>query len=179
MTVDAASFRCGTKLVTNGNTKAEVFRKCGEPSWRQDYTQEWFAGHEHDLLTVKIVATEQWTYNLGPQKLMRHLTFKNGTLVSIQTGDYGFIRKTPERHCRPEDLTLKLSTTEVLSRCSEPYFRDTRQDRRVTILDGARVITSITIDEWTYDFGPTHFMRILTFENGELVDIRMGEKGGE
>ena len=29
----------------------------------------------------------------------------------------------------------------------------------------------ITVEEWTYNFGPTRFMRKLRFENGQLVTI--------
>lgn len=35
----------------------------------------------------------------------------------------------------------------------------------------------ITIEEWTYNFGSTRFMRKLRFENGELVSIESLEYG--
>jgi hypothetical protein len=35
----------------------------------------------------------------------------------------------------------------------------------------------ITVEEWTYNFGPTRFMRKLRFENGELVTIESLEYG--
>jgi len=33
------------------------------------------------------------------------------------------------------------------------------------------------IDEWTYNLGPTRFMRILTFNNGRLEEVISGSKG--
>jgi hypothetical protein len=35
----------------------------------------------------------------------------------------------------------------------------------------------ITVEEWTYNLGPTRFMRKLRFENGELVSIETLEYG--
>jgi hypothetical protein len=35
----------------------------------------------------------------------------------------------------------------------------------------------ITVEEWTYNLGPTRFMRKLRFENGELVRIESLEYG--
>lgn len=37
----------------------------------------------------------------------------------------------------------------------------------------------ITVEEWTYNFGPDKFIRIFTFRNGKLVDIRTGGHGYE
>ena len=39
------------------------------------------------------------------------------------------------------------------------------------------IVIPITVEEWTYDFGPTQFMRVFRFENGRLRRIRMLEKG--
>lgn len=35
----------------------------------------------------------------------------------------------------------------------------------------------ITIDEWTYDFGPHQFISYVTFENGRLISIVSGARG--
>ena len=39
------------------------------------------------------------------------------------------------------------------------------------------IVIPITVEEWTYDFGPTQFMRVFRFENGRLRRIRALEKG--
>lgn len=70
---------------------------------------------------------------------------------------------------------------EVLHACGEPDSIDTWQE----VKDGGyyrfgRFRPSgkeIKVEEWTYNFGPTQFMRILRFENGELVKIRDGDYG--
>jgi len=36
------------------------------------------------------VTVEEWEYNLGPGRFIRYLTFENGRLIKITTGDYGY-----------------------------------------------------------------------------------------
>jgi hypothetical protein len=35
------------------------------------------------------VTIDQWTYDLGRQRFVRYLTFENGKLRDVETGDYG------------------------------------------------------------------------------------------
>ncbi len=39
------------------------------------------------------------------------------------------------------------------------------------------IVIPINVEEWTYDFGPTQFMRVFRFENGRLRRIIQLEKG--
>jgi hypothetical protein len=41
----------------------------------------------------------------------------------------------------------------------------------------AEVTIPITVEEWTYNLGPTRFMQRLRFENGELITIETLEYG--
>ena len=36
------------------------------------------------------MVVEDWTYNLGPHKLMRIITFENDVVVKVQTLGYGY-----------------------------------------------------------------------------------------
>jgi hypothetical protein len=92
-----SAFRCGTKLVSEGDTRSEVARKCGEPTevvaqksvfrrpviWR--YGRPYFIGDDYMEIEV-----ENWIYNLGPNKLMRRLRFEGGVLADIETMGYGY-----------------------------------------------------------------------------------------
>jgi hypothetical protein len=93
----AWSFHCGTKLVHEGDTRAEVRAKCGEPAdvevrsilrrpviWLRG--RPFFAGT--DFVEIPV---ETWLYNLGPNKLMRRLRFEDGVLVEIETLGHGYI----------------------------------------------------------------------------------------
>jgi len=70
---------------------------------------------------------------------------------------------------------------QVLQKCGEPDYRESRVEYRLTRLRGSglnqpgldqEVQQPVVIDEWTYDFGPHRFMQLLIFENGRLVRIK-------
>jgi hypothetical protein len=93
----AFAFRCGTKLVSEGDSRAEVLAKCGEPAdratQRSVYRRPmiWAHGRPYyigeDAMEVPV---ESWTYNLGPNKLMRRVRFENGFVAEIETLGYGY-----------------------------------------------------------------------------------------
>ncbi len=73
---------------------------------------------------------------------------------------------------------------EVLELCGEPSLSDTWQEERLVdpyILYNGQWVglrrIFVTIDRWTYNFGPTHHMQTLTFENAKLISIRSGRNG--
>lgn len=106
----ADTLRCGSRIVTIGETRAAVRAKCGEPTSvevryekriQRDFYRDLFPprGTERlrerekyrDPLFVEVyVEIEEWTYNLGPTSFVRYLTFENGRLVDIAMGDYGY-----------------------------------------------------------------------------------------
>lgn len=65
---------------------------------------------------------------------------------------------------------------EVLNKCGDPVFADSRIELRYTKLFGTGLefgqYVPIMIDEWVYDFGPNRFVQLFRFENGRLVDIQ-------
>jgi hypothetical protein len=92
----ADSLRCGTRLVTDGDSAAKVRALCGEPTEisRSEILRRpvvWIGGTPYyvsqDLVPVPV---ESWIYNLGPQKLMRQLRFEDGVLVRIRTLGHGY-----------------------------------------------------------------------------------------
>jgi hypothetical protein len=101
------AFRCGTKLVSEGDSKYEVVYKCGEPdyveAWEEQRVQRDFGlRREFDpknrrytwdrepFLVKEMVRIEEWTYNLGSTQFIRYLRFENGILTKMWTGDKGF-----------------------------------------------------------------------------------------
>src|SRR3954463_10796096 len=92
-----AAFRCGTKIVSEGDTRSEVSAKCGEPA--DVITQSsvfrrpviWTNGRPYFIGENYIeVPVETWIYNLGPNKLMRSIRFEGGFVVDIDTLGYGY-----------------------------------------------------------------------------------------
>lgn len=97
-------FECGSRLVAVGDSRFEVLRKCGEPSWRDAWEEErlervggipyfdgspFYASRVPTLVNVHVLV-EEWVYNRGPTRFMRVLRFENNRLIDIQVGDYGY-----------------------------------------------------------------------------------------
>ena len=93
----ADGFRCGTKLVTEGASRSEVAHKCGEPTdvrtARSVFRRPVIWGYGRPMYVgedaIEIIV-EVWTYNLGPNKLMRQIRFEDGIVVDIDTLGYGY-----------------------------------------------------------------------------------------
>lgn len=92
----ADSFRCGTRLVTDGDSADKVEALCGPPSSVQSREIlrrpiRWYRGRPYYLSYEPLpVQVEYWTYNLGPSKLMRRLKFEDGLLVEVETLGHGY-----------------------------------------------------------------------------------------
>jgi hypothetical protein len=96
-----AGMRCGSRLVSEGDSTYRVRQLCGDPVSavrRVEYRSirvpiarhpsgQGFAYGER---TVEVVIDE-WIYDFGPQKLVRHLTFEQDRLVNTTTGRYGIM----------------------------------------------------------------------------------------
>jgi len=88
----ADSFRCGSKLMTDGDSTDKVAALCGPPTAveRRNILRPvyWYRGQPFH--TSYEVSVEYWTYNLGPNKLMRRLRFEDGLLVDVETLSHGY-----------------------------------------------------------------------------------------
>lgn len=175
--VQADSFRCGSKLVSTGMKKADVWFRCGEPVWRDKFTDEWYDTRD-DFFLPHMAEQEVWVYNFGPTQLLRYLRFENGTLQSIETGDRGFTEGAiGNRGCQVDELKDGMYQFDVIRRCGEPDFTDERQEKRALSKDGLTRSYAINVEEWTYDFGPNRFTVTIMFENGRVTDVSRGERG--
>ncbi|MFZ3186358.1 MAG: DUF2845 domain-containing protein [Pseudomonas sp.] len=79
MSYDAnATFRCGQKLVNEGDRITEVLRKCGQPVSRD------LLGYTETLNGNLGLQVEEWSY--GPNNGMYYyLSFEGGRLRTIET----------------------------------------------------------------------------------------------
>jgi hypothetical protein len=96
----ADSLRCGTHLVTDGDSADKVQALCGPPTGvtRTEILRRpvyWHYGRPYYLsLDPLPVSVEFWTYNLGPGKLMRRLRLEDGLVVEIETLGRGYFDPT-------------------------------------------------------------------------------------
>ena len=100
----AHAFRCGTRLISEGDSKFRVLSTCGDPThieiWEEeriyrDYRAPRYRDSENHIyrypaVVKQLVTIERWTYNLGALKFIRYLIFENGSLVEITTGEHGY-----------------------------------------------------------------------------------------
>lgn len=94
--------------------------------------------------------------------------------------------------CGTDIISVGHRKFDVLRKCGEPANVDVRQEIRTRNLGSVvlgpnkriqfypapfLVDELVTIEEWEYNSGPGKFIRYLTFENGLLVDIALGDYG--
>lgn len=83
----AFGMRCNDRLVSIGDSKAEVLGKCGNPSFSSFVALETVKQADRNGSVAVEVPVEQWTYSQGPNTLLKLLTFKGGRLVGIEDGE--------------------------------------------------------------------------------------------
>ena len=86
------SFFCdqSNRLVRIGDSEADVLLKCGYPTWSDQRQEELIQMVTDDIARRILNTTDWWTYNLGPNRFIQTLTFRNGRLVTIKEGDFGY-----------------------------------------------------------------------------------------
>lgn len=174
----ASSIRCDSKVVSEGMLAAEVLAVCGEPDLRDVWGHPGAYGYPGP--------TEQWTYNLGSSQLLRVLLIRRGRVEQIGSAGYGF--PTPSHvHCDPTDIQQGVSKYWLLTHCGEPltqvadyvFYSEPRHPRagrrNPRPLDGA--VSPVYREEWTYNFGSGKLQRLVTLENGRVVDVQVGRRG--
>lgn len=75
----ADTVNCNGGIISIGDRDIDVMSKCGSP----------------DLNTRRKASryVEEWTYNFGPQELMRIIVIRNGVVAEIKNGNYGYVKK--------------------------------------------------------------------------------------
>ncbi len=66
---------------------------------------------------------------------------------------------------------------DVLAKCGQPDFKDSHQEEVVQQFDDTKRKVFITVEEWTYNLGPSQFIRIVVLKNGRIAEIKTGSYG--
>ena len=89
----AHAFRCGSRIVTRGDHADKILRYCGEPAAKRSWLGERSHVMESGVVlrgALEEVVVEEWTYNLGPRRLMRVVRLENGYVEEIKYLGYGY-----------------------------------------------------------------------------------------
>lgn len=90
----ADTLRCGSKLISEGDTIEKVRQYCGEPvatkrTWITRQPRFEYGGQEIPFEGTEDVPVDLWTYDFGANKLMRRIRFVAGKVESIETLQHG------------------------------------------------------------------------------------------
>ncbi len=176
----AATLDCAGGIISVGDTRIDLLAKCGDPDHKESHNEEFVERLDDGTKRKLFITVDVWTYNFGPTQFMRIVTLKNGTVANIRTGNYGYGKssKPGQSECSEQVVTIADTKSDVIAKCGEPPWKDTRQEELKERLDnGLERNLFVTVEEWTYNLGPNRFMRILTFRNGKLTDVRTGGYG--
>lgn len=176
----ADSISCDGGIVSSGDAAVELMLKCGKPEWKDLHQEEITDRINPNLKQRTYVTVEEWTYNFGPQQFLRIVTLRNGVVAGIRTGQYGKAKGSdvPGPACGDRVLSVGDSKTDILIKCGEPFYKSSHQEEFKEHFDDSssrKVI--VIVEEWTYNFGPQQFMRVITLRNGTVVNIRTGDYG--
>lgn len=168
LVTDAAAMRCGGQLIAEGDRSYEVRRACGPPQAIESFGRE----HQHGR---HVPHEETWYYDLGAQRLLRVLSFRDGELRRIETRDRGLgAREAPRGGCRPTQIREGMTRYELVRRCGDPVERTHRHVLRKTApKTHPHLAEEVLVEEWFYDFGRTYLPRRLRLVDGEVVAIEV------
>lgn len=178
--VRADSLSCDGGIVSDGDSAVDLIMKCGQPAWKDSHPEEIVDALDRNFKRKIMVSVEEWTYDFGPQQFLRIITLRNGVISSIRSGQYGTGKEQaqPGPGCGDRVISVGDSKADILIKCGEPLYKESHQEELKERFEGSgsRTVT-VTVEEWTYNFGPQRFTRIITFRNGQVVDIRTGGYG--
>lgn len=90
----ADTLRCGSQIISEGDTIDEVLALCGEPverkrTWITRQPRFEYGGQEIPFPGHEDVPVDLWTYDFGSSRLMRRIRFVAGKVESIETLEHG------------------------------------------------------------------------------------------
>jgi DNA-directed RNA polymerase subunit M/transcription elongation factor TFIIS len=88
---DAFSFRCGSGMVSAGDSKARVLIVCGKPTAKEKVSEKTktSTGVVKNKTKKSTNKAEVWYYNCGSQDYIYALTFEDGVLKKEDTEGKG------------------------------------------------------------------------------------------
>lgn len=174
----ASVWQCDDGIVEPGDLAYHVSARCGEPFWVDSWLEQRVFGPDQPIELRETSRIEEWFFNLGPNRLIRKLTFRDGKLLDIDELGYGVARGGSRKNCRPNDFKTGMTTGEIILQCGPPEWRDRHFGSRTIRNTGlTEYSTLINFQTWLYDFGRNRFVRVLRFENSVLTDVDVGERG--
>ena len=185
----ADSIACAGGIVQTGDTKLDLLAKCGRPTLVEDQARERETFDARNGVARRVyVPVDVWTYDFGRNRFVQVVRIARGRVVAIERGGYGYADAAPWRErprrstCDPALLSEGKLTLEILAVCGEPTVKDEWEEEVAVArqVSGQLVSTDTvhrTVSVWTYDFGPSVFVRYVRFEDGRVTRVDVGSYG--
>jgi hypothetical protein len=86
--------------------------------------------------------------------------------------------QTGSLFCGDRIVSIGDNAGEVMSKCGQPAYAVQHDEKLVDRINhGSRIITTVTVDDWTFNFGPDRFQYRLILKNGMVTDIESLDYG--
>lgn len=100
------------------------------------------------------------------------LSFVVAGMVSLAFFSSAAATETGTCRCDNGIVSIGDAMVEVVAKCGEPTVKTQREEKRVVQEERNKKSYSIvTIDEWSYNFGPNAFMYAIRFADGRVERI--------
>ena len=91
----AYAMKCGHKLVQEGDYRADILERCGEPDSVETHFEVVsrklrFPFKTQEYQEIVEIEVEEWVYNLGRRRFRQYLRFENGVLKEIKSLGRGY-----------------------------------------------------------------------------------------
>lgn len=87
---------CDPAALAVGKLKLEVLVRCGEPAAVDAWEEELRTVEKLERQIVAVhavtVAIELWTFDFGPNQLLRFVRLEDGKVTAVETGSYGYAK---------------------------------------------------------------------------------------
>jgi hypothetical protein len=155
-----AGMRCGSKLISEGDSKARVLMACGEP-FLEDLIAVERVGESGELTTTTFV--EEWSYPNPAGEDPHTLRFEGSRVVG------------PGIRCKRGIVNEGNTKAEVILKCSEPRMRDLLNLRSAPPASVSHApVVERRIEQWSYRLGKGRLIRLVTFREGKVSAIEDG-----
>ncbi len=94
-------------------------------------------------------------------------------LLVFMGGVSAFAWDTGSLYCDGRIISVGDTAGEVLEKCGQPAYALQREQQMVSdySYSGTTLVTTVVIDDWTFNFGPDRFQYRLLLKNGRVSRI--------
>jgi len=167
----ATGLRCGSRLISEGDTGVALERACGAPDHVERRSQVSAAEVATGASVVSSEIIERWIYAGGGGDLMRLVELRRGKISGIQTLA---VRGAPPGRCAQMIFSAPTTTGQVELKCGEPEDRSAWRELRTVVVRGKSVSRVVERETWVYVLGAGRLLRVLEFEDGKLIGTETG-----